>query len=135
MKGAGYATQIKELAAQPCQYRLAISLHGATDEVRDRIMPINRKYPLADLAAAAEEYQQAKSGKLTLEYILIAGVNDALDQVTPLAELAKRLRAKINLIPYNHVDGLEWVRPDEPTDTLHAEPGHAAGPRGSSQAT
>ncbi|MBC8325688.1 MAG: 23S rRNA (adenine(2503)-C(2))-methyltransferase RlmN [Verrucomicrobia subdivision 3 bacterium] len=109
---SGLVPQIQKLAAQPRQYRLAISLHGATDEVRDRIMPINRKYPLAKLAAAAEEYQQAKSGKLTLEYILIAGVNDALDQVAPLAELAHRLRAKVNLIPYNHVDGLEWGRPD-----------------------
>jgi len=117
---SGLVPQIKKLAAQPRQYRLAISLHGATDKVRDRIMPINRKYPLAKLAAAAEEYQQAKSGKLTLEYILIAGVNDALDQVAPLAELAQRLRAKVNLIPYNHVDGLEWDRPDDATqDAFH----------------
>jgi 23S rRNA (adenine2503-C2)-methyltransferase len=110
---SGLVPQIKKLAAQPRQYRLAISLHGATDAVRDRIMPINRKYPLAKLADAAEEYQQAKSGKLTLEYILIAGVNDGLDQVLPLAQLALRLRAKVNLIPYNHVDGLEWDRPDD----------------------
>jgi 23S rRNA (adenine2503-C2)-methyltransferase len=110
---SGLVPQIKKLAAQPRQYRLAISLHGATDAVRDRIMPINRKYPLAKLADAAEEYQQAKSGKLTLEYILIAGVNDGLDQVLPLAQLAHRLRAKVNLIPYNHVDGLEWDRPDD----------------------
>ncbi len=117
---SGLVPQIQKLAAQPRQYRLAISLHGATDEVRDRIMPINRKYPLAKLAAAAEEYQQAKSGKLTLEYILIADVNDALDQVAPLAELAHRLRAKVNLIPYNHVDGLEWSRPDNATqDAFH----------------
>ena len=117
---SGLVPQIKKLAAQPRQYRLAISLHGATDAVRDRIMPINRKYPLAELAAAAEEYQQSKNGKLTLEYILIAGVNDALDQVVPLAELAHRLRAKVNLIPYNHVDGLEWSRPDDATqDAFH----------------
>jgi len=110
---SGLVPQIKKLAAQPRQYRLAISLHGATDAVRNRIMPINRKYPLRELTAAAEEYQQSKSGKVTLEYILIAGVNDALDQVAPLAELAHRLRAKVNLIPYNHVDGLEWSRPDD----------------------
>jgi 23S rRNA (adenine2503-C2)-methyltransferase len=117
---SGLVPQIKKLAAQPRQYRLAISLHGATDEVRNRIMPINRKYPLAILAAATEEYQQAKSDKLTLEYILISGVNDALDQVAPLAELAKRLRAKVNLIPYNHVDGLEWSRPADATqDAFH----------------
>ena len=112
---SGLAPEIRRLARQPRQYRLAISLHGATDEVRNRIMPLNKKYPLAELTAAAEEYQQAKNGKITLEYVLIAHVNDALDQTKPLADLAKRLRAKVNLIPYNHVDGLEWTRPDETT--------------------
>ena len=112
---SGLVPEIRRLAQQPRQYRLAISLHGATDEVRDRIMPLNKKYPLAELAAVTEEYQQAKNGKITLEYILIAEVNDAPDQAKPLANLAKRLRAKVNLIPYNHVDGLEWARPDEPT--------------------
>ena len=117
---SGLVPQVKKLAAQPRQYRLAISLHGATDAVRNRIMPINRKYPLRELTAATEEYQQSKSGKVTLEYILIAGVNDALDQVAPLAELAHRLRAKVNLIPYNNVDGLEWGRPDNATqDVFH----------------
>ena len=110
---SGLAPQIRQLAQQSRQYRLAISLHGATDEVRDRIMPINRKYPLAELTAAVEEYQQAKNGKITLEYVLISGVNDAPDQVKPLADLADRMRAKVNLIPYNHVDGLEWIRPEE----------------------
>ena len=112
---SGLAPEIRRLARQPRQYRLAISLHGATDKVRNRIMPLNKKYPLAELTAAAEEYQQAKNGKITLEYVLIAEVNDALDQAKPLAVLAKRLRAKVNLIPYNHVDGLEWTRPDENT--------------------
>jgi 23S rRNA (adenine2503-C2)-methyltransferase len=51
---------------------------------------------------------------ITLEYILIAGVNDGLDQIQPLAKLARRLRAKVNLIPYNKVEGLPWSRPDEP---------------------
>ena len=110
---SGLVPEIKKLAAQPRQYRLAISLHGATDEVRERIMPINRKYPLAQLANAAEEYQYAKKGMITLEYILIAGVNDGLDQTRPLAQLARRLRAKVNLIPYNSVDGLDWERPSE----------------------
>jgi len=112
---SGLAPEIRRLARQPRQYRLAISLHGATDKVRNRIMPLNKKYPLAELTAAAEEYQQAKNGKITLEYILIAQVNDALDQIKPLADLAKRLRAKVNLIPYNHVDSLAWSRPDEAT--------------------
>ena len=108
---SGLAPQIRKLADEPLQFRLAISLHGATDETRNRIMPVNRKHPLAELTAAAE-YSQKKNGRtITLEYILIAGVNDRLDQTRPLAALASRLNAKINLIPYNTVEGLPWQRP------------------------
>jgi 23S rRNA (adenine2503-C2)-methyltransferase len=110
---SGLAPQIRRLAEEPLQFRLAISLHGATDETRNKIMPVNRKYPLAELAAAGEFYQQRKDRMITLEYILIAGVNEGLDQVKPLAHLARRLNAKVNLIPYNRVEGLKWERPDE----------------------
>ncbi|MCD6051570.1 MAG: rRNA (adenine2503-C2)-methyltransferase [Verrucomicrobia bacterium] len=110
---SGLAPQIRKLADEPEQFRLAISLHGATDEVRSRIMPVNKKYPVAELAAACDYYQNRKSKMITLEYILIAGVNDMLSETKPLAALAKRLHAKVNLIPYNKVDGLEWVRPEE----------------------
>jgi 23S rRNA (adenine2503-C2)-methyltransferase len=110
---SGLAPQVRRLATEPEQFRLAISLHGATDEVRARIMPVNRKYPLAELTAALAEYQRAKDQIITFEYILIAGVNDDLDQAPPLAALATRLRAKVNLIPYNTVEGLAWARPSE----------------------
>ncbi|MGD0411404.1 MAG: 23S rRNA (adenine(2503)-C(2))-methyltransferase RlmN [Verrucomicrobiota bacterium] len=110
---SGLVPQIRRLAEEPPQFRLAISLHGATDETRGRIMPINKKYPLAELAAAARYYQEKKGGLLTLEYILIAGVNDGLDQIKPLAALARRLGAKVNLIPCNPVEGLPWARPEE----------------------
>jgi 23S rRNA (adenine2503-C2)-methyltransferase len=76
-------------------------------------MPVNKKYPLAELAAAAAYYQEKKGRMITLEYILIAGVNDGLDQIKPLAALARRLSAKVNLIPYNKVEGLPWARPEE----------------------
>jgi 23S rRNA (adenine2503-C2)-methyltransferase len=135
---SGLAPQIRKLADDPLQFRLAISLHGATDETRDKIMPVNRKYPLSELTAAAEYYQKRKERMITLEYILIAGVNDSLDQTKPLAQLAHRLKAKVNLIPYNRVEGLEWERPAEPvqeaflaalekekvTATLRREKGH-----------
>jgi 23S rRNA (adenine2503-C2)-methyltransferase len=110
---SGLAPQIRKLADEPEQFGLAISLHGATDEVRGRIMPVNRKYPLAELTAACELYQRKKGRMLTFEYILIAGVNDDPAHAAPLARLARRLHAKINLIPYNHVDGLSWQRPTE----------------------
>lgn len=110
---SGLAPQIRKLAAEPEQFRLAVSLHGATDEVRARIMPVSRKYPLAELTTALEVYQRRKDQLITFEYILIAGVNDGLDQTKPLAALATRLHAKVNLIPYNTVEGLEWSRPED----------------------
>jgi 23S rRNA (adenine2503-C2)-methyltransferase len=110
---SGLAPQIRKLADEPPQFRLAISLHGATDETRNKIMPVNRKYPLRELAAACEYYQQKRGRMITFEYVLIAGVNDGLDQVKPLAALARRLKAKVNLIPYNRVEGLPWEQPGE----------------------
>lgn len=107
---SGLAPQIRKLADQPTQFRLAISLHGATDEVRDKIMPINRKYNLATLLDACDFYV-AKKRRLIFEYILIAGVNDSDEQAHELAKHAARLSAKVNLIPYNTVEGLGWSRP------------------------
>ncbi len=110
---SGLAPQIRRLADEPFQFRLAISLHGATDEVRTRIMPVNRKYPLRELLAACDYYVVHKGKMITLEYVLIEGVNDQLEQVKSLAEITRRLHAKLNLIPYNHVSGLDWQRPSE----------------------
>jgi 23S rRNA (adenine2503-C2)-methyltransferase len=135
---SGLVPKIHQLADEPLQFRLAISLHGATDEVREKIMPVNRKYPLKDLTAACEYYQKRKGKMITLEYILIEGVNDAIEQTKPLAQLARKLHAKVNLIPYNKVEDLPWVRPSEEaqeafldaleqqdvTATLRREKGH-----------
>jgi 23S rRNA (adenine2503-C2)-methyltransferase len=107
---SGLAPQIRKLATEPTQFRLAISLHGATDEVRSQIMPINRKYNLATLLEACDEYV-ARKKRLMFEYILIAGVNDSEEQAHALARHALRLAAKVNLIPYNIVEGLAWSRP------------------------
>jgi 23S rRNA (adenine2503-C2)-methyltransferase len=108
---SGLAPQIRKLADFPLQIRLAISLHGATDPVRDRIMPVNRKYPLAELFAALELWHQKRKQHLTFEYILIEDVNDDLEQARVLAGRARALEAKVNLIPYNTVEGLPWRRP------------------------
>jgi 23S rRNA (adenine2503-C2)-methyltransferase len=89
--------------------------------VRTQIMPINRKYPLAELLDACAEYQDRKRKMMTLEYILIARVNDMPEQAVLLARHARRLNAKVNLIPYNTVEGLEWKRPtDEVIDDFAA---------------
>ncbi len=135
---SGLVPQIRRLAGEPEQFRLAISLHGSTDEVRNKIMPVNRRYPLKELIAACEDYQGQRSRMLTFEYILIAGVNDSIEQARLLTALAKRLFAKVNLIPYNKVEGLPWERPVEKvceaflavlekqkvTATLRREKGH-----------
>ena len=110
---SGLAPQIRELAEQPLQVRLAISLHGATDEVRQQIMPVNRKYPLAVLLEACAFYAERKSQRLTFEYILIDGVNDRAEDAAALVRVARKVGAKVNCIPYNIVDGLDWKRPSE----------------------
>src|SRR6266704_292641 len=108
---SGLAPQIRKLADQPLQIRLAISLHGATDKVRSQIMPINRKYNIEILLSACDYYTSRKKQRLTFEYILIAGVNDSDEQARLLARHAYRLSAKVNLISYNSVEGLPWSRP------------------------
>ncbi len=107
---SGLAPQIRELADEPTQFRLALSLHGATDEVRSQIMPVNRKYNLKTLLEACD-YYVAHKRRIMFEYILIADVNDTDEQAHALSKHAARLSAKINLIPYNTVEGLEWSRP------------------------
>lgn len=108
---SGLAPQIRKLADEPLQIRLAISLHGATNEVRDQIMPINRRYDIDMLLSACDYYAARKKQRLSFEYILISGVNDADEQAHLLAQHARRLFAKVNLIPYNTVQGLPWSRP------------------------
>jgi 23S rRNA (adenine2503-C2)-methyltransferase len=110
---SGLAPQIHKLADFPLQIRLAISLHGASDLVRDQIMPVNRKYPLAELFEALEAWNAKRKQFLTFEFILIEDVNDSLEQARLLAKRARSVNAKVNLIPYNTVEGLPWKRPSE----------------------
>jgi len=108
----GLVPRIKQLAEEPMQIRLAVSLHGATDEVREKIMPVNKKYPLNELLTACDYYANARKRMMTFEYILIDSVNDSLEQAHKLGAIARRLHAKVNLIPYNPVEGLPWKRPE-----------------------
>jgi len=110
---SGLVPRIREFADQPLQVRLAVSLHAATDAVRDRLMPVNRKHPLGELFEACAYFSERKKQRITFEYILIAGVNDSPEQARLLVGHARRLRSKINLIPYNEVPGLDWQRPSE----------------------
>ena len=110
---SGLVPQIQKFADEPQQIRLAISLHGATDEVRAQIMPVNRRWPLKELLAACDYYVKHKQRMLTFEYLLIEGINADPGQAERLAVIAKRLHAKVNLIPYNTVEGLPWKRPSD----------------------
>lgn len=108
---SGLAPEIEKLANEGLSIRLAISLHGATNEVRNQIMPINKRYPLEVLIPAIEKFREKHGRMVTLEFILIEGVNDSLEQASALVKIAKRLHAHVNCIPYNKVEGLEWKRP------------------------
>ena len=109
---SGLVPEIRKLADEPIQFRLALSLHGATNKVREAIMPINRKYPLEELIPAVREFSSKRGRMLTLEFILIQDVNDSFEQAHKLADIATDLHAHVNLIPYNKVDGLSWKRPN-----------------------
>ncbi len=108
---SGVVPKIYEIANDPLSFRLAISLHGATDEVRSKIMPVNKKFPLSELVPAAKFFSEKHGRMITLEFILIENVNDSLEQARKLAEIAKEIHAHVNLIPYNRVEGLPWKRP------------------------
>ncbi len=109
---SGLVPQIVKLAQEPVQFRLALSLHGATNAVREKIMPINKRYPLEQLIPAVRTFAEAKGRMLTLEFILIEDVNDSFEQAEKLAGIAHDLHAHVNIIPYNKVDGLPWKRPN-----------------------
>ena len=110
---SGLVPKIRQLADEPLGIRLAISLHGATDEVREQIMPVNRKWPLKELLPAVREFSEKHGRMVTLEFILIEGINDGLDQAEKLRDIAYDLHAHVNLIPYNTVEGLPWKRPSQ----------------------
>ena len=100
-----------KLAEENLSFRLAISLHGATDEVRSQIMPVNKAFPLGKLIPAVRIFNERHGRMITLEFILIEDINDSIDQAIELRGIALDLHAHVNLIPYNTVDGLPWKRP------------------------
>ena len=101
----GVVPGIRRLATEALPVNLAVSLHAARDELRNRIVPLNRRYPLSVLMSACAEYLTAKNRRLSFEWALIAGVNDTARDAAELAELALPLRAHVNLIPLNPTPG------------------------------
>ena len=109
---AGYVPTFKKLEALDLQINLSLSLHAVTDRLRSKLMPINRRFSLEEVVRAAEEYIRSGGRMITLEYVVIGGLNDSLDDADGLAGIARRLRAKINLIAYSPVAGLAFKTPD-----------------------
>ena len=101
----GVVPGIQRLAAERLRVNLAVSLHAANDELRDRLVPLNRRYPLEDLMQACREYLASKGRRLSFEWALIDGVNDRPSDATQLTSLARPLGAHVNLIPLNPTPG------------------------------
>jgi 23S rRNA (adenine2503-C2)-methyltransferase len=108
---SGVVPGIQKLAGEGRPVNLAVSLHAATDELRDRLVPLNRAYPLGRLLPAAGRYAEVTGRRLTLEWCLIGGVNDAGEQAAELARIAAALRAHVNVIPMNRIAGSPWGPP------------------------
>jgi 23S rRNA (adenine2503-C2)-methyltransferase len=107
----GLAPQIKRLADEGWKYRLAISLHAATDELRAKLMPVNRRYPLAPLMRAVTHHVERTGRRVTFEYILLEEINDNLTDAAKLVRLVGQIPCKINLIPYNPIGPGRMKRP------------------------
>ena len=100
----GLVPKIDELAKRKLQLSLAVSLHGPTDEIRNKVMPVNKAYPIEVLMAACRRYYDATSRRIHFEYAMIDGVNDSPAEAKELLRLLKGIQAHINLIPLNHVE-------------------------------
>lgn len=107
----GVVPGIHRLATERLPVGLAVSLHAANDRLRDRLVPLNRRYPLAELLAACRDYRAATRRRLSFEWALIEGVNDALRDAEELARLARPLSAHVNVIPLNRTRGYEGRGP------------------------
>ncbi|WP_251621444.1 23S rRNA (adenine(2503)-C(2))-methyltransferase RlmN [Odoribacter lunatus] len=116
---AGIPEKIRQLADDDVRFNLAVSLHAAKSETRSRLMPVNQAYPLEQLAESLKYFVQKTGTRPTFEYLLIAGINDSLDDAQSLAAYCKQFPIKINLIEYNNVEGSAFKRsPDKQRDAF-----------------
>ena len=110
---SGIAPKIIQYSKEGLQVNLAISLHASNDEIRNKLMPINKAYPLNKLFAAIKEYCVNADRRVTIEYILLKGINDSLENADELTKLLDGVFAYVNLIPYNEVEENEFKRSDK----------------------
>ena len=109
----GVLPALERLASEPVMPNLAVSLHATTEELRDRLVPVNRKYGLADLIAACRRFPADRRRRITFEYVLLAGVNDSIADAARLARMLSGMHAKINVIPLNEAPGIPYRRPSD----------------------
>lgn len=109
----GLVEGIRKYAKEGLQINLAISLHAPNDEIRNKIMPISKKYPMDELMSAVKYYEKEAGRRVTFEYILLKGLNDSSENAKELARLIKGTLAYVNLIPYNPIKELVYQRSDE----------------------
>jgi 23S rRNA (adenine2503-C2)-methyltransferase len=110
----GLVSGIERLARESLKVNLAISLHATSNEIRDRIMPVNRGFAIEELLAACQRFPLPFRQRMTFEYVLLDGVNDAVEDARRLVRLLKGIRGKINLIPFNDWEGSGFARPPLP---------------------
>jgi 23S rRNA (adenine2503-C2)-methyltransferase len=117
----GWIPGIERLTQEPMPIRLALSLHAADEALRTQIMPVNDRYPLADVLAACDAHYERKRRKVFIEYVMLARVNDAHAQATQLAEMLDPRKFKVNLIPYNPTDSPYEGSSPKAIDAFRAE--------------
>ena len=110
---SGILPRFADFAREPVRPKLAISLNGTNDAARTAVMPINRKWNIASLIAAARAFPLRNRERLTFEYVLLSGENDSRQNARELAQLLHGLRAKVNLIALNPGPGIPFATPDE----------------------
>jgi len=110
----GLVSGIERLAKETLKVNLAISLHATSNEIRDRIMPVNRGFAIEELLAACRRFPLPFRQRMTFEYVLLDGVNDSVEDARRLVKLLKGIRGKINLIPFNDWEGSSFARPPLP---------------------
>lgn len=109
----GIVPGIKKLCKLGLPVNLSVSLHAPNNKLRDELMPINKRYPIEDLIKACQKFSAQAGRKVTFAYILIRGKNDSLQQADQLSKMARGARAKINLIPYSPIAGLNFQSPGQ----------------------
>lgn len=117
----GVLPALKRLANEPLMPNLAISLHATTEETRDLLVPVNRKYGLTELLDACRAFPLKRRNRITFEYVMLAGVNDSPQDARRLVTLMHGIRSKVNLLPLNEAAGIPYQRPDDQRVNAFAE--------------